>query len=240
MCSQISHRLSMMTCSRNPFNFCSKFIGAGSNPFSISYIGQLLHVRVSSLKKEEVLLIQLKIGDMEQLGRYYSHTLLNAMLSHSVRWCKNDTRIRQLLSPFDDGNLFSRQARTLLFEDLTLGHCTVPIVQTLLLLSAQECSTGNRTQAWLYSGMAFRLIEDMGICVDGQKYASTVKLSDEDIEIRNRLFWSCYFWDKLISLYLGRSPTLQHSTVSPPHIMCKLYYNLLISSFLIQSLLTFT
>ncbi|PMD32550.1 fungal-specific transcription factor domain-containing protein [Hyaloscypha variabilis F] len=157
--------------------------------------------------------------DMEQLGRYYSHTLLNAMLSHSMRWCKNDGRIRELLSPFGDGNLFSRQARTLLFEELTLGHCTVPTVQTLLLLSAQECSAGNRTQAWLYSGMAFRLIEDMGICIDGQKYASTVKLSDEDIEIRHRLFWSCYFWDKLISLYLGRSPTLQHSTVSPPRIL---------------------
>jgi hypothetical protein len=164
---------------------------------------------------------------------------LNAMLSHSVRWCKNDARIRQLLSPFDDGNLFSRQARTLLFEELTLGHCTVPTVQTLLLLSAQECSAGNRTQAWLYSGMAFRLIEDMGICIDGQKYASTVKLSDEDIEIRHRLFWSCYFWDKLISLYLGRSPTLQHSTVSPPHIMCKFYCNPFISSFSIESLFTF-
>jgi len=211
----------MMTISRNPSSSCSKFIGAGSNLFSILYTGQHLHVRTSSIGNKETLLTQKLIGDMEQLGRYYSHTLLNAMLSHSVRWCKNDSQIRQLLVPFDDGNLFSRQARTLLFDELTLGHCTVPTVQTLLLLSAQECSAGNRTQAWLYSGMAFRMIEDMGICIDGQKYASTVKLSDEDIEIRNRLFWSCYFWDKLISLYLGRSPTLQHSTVSPPHIMCK-------------------
>ena len=169
------------------------------------------------------LLIHDCTGDMEQLGNYYSHTLLNAMLSHSVRWAKNDAHIRQLLSPFDDGKSFSRQARALLFEELTLGHCTIPTVQTLLLLSAQECSAGNRTQAWLYSGMAFRMIEDMGICIDGQKYASTVKLSDEDIEIRHRLFWSCYFWDKMISLYLGRSPTLQHSSVSPPQIMCKFY-----------------
>lgn len=233
------YRLIMMTSSRSLFNFCSKFIGAGSNPFSISYTGQHLHVRVSSVGTEEALLTQKTTGDMEQLGRYYSHTLLNAMLSHSVRWCKNDARIRQLLSPFDDGNLFSRQARTLLFEELTLGHCTVPTVQTLLLLSAQECSAGNRTQAWLYSGMAFRLIEDMGICIDGQKYASTVKLSDEDIEIRHRLFWSCYFWDKLISLYLGRSPTLQHSTVSPPQIMCKFYCYPFFSSFSNESLLTF-
>ena len=156
---------------------------------------------------------------MEVLGPYYSHTLLNAILSHSVRWCKNHSQIGQLLVPYDDGELFSRQARTLLFEELRLGRSKVPTVQTLLLLSAQECSSGNRTQAWLYSGMAFRLIEDMGMCIDGKRYASTIQLSDEDIEIRHRLFWSCYFWDKMISLYLGRSPTLQNSTVSPPQIM---------------------
>lgn len=159
---------------------------------------------------------------MEVLGPYYSHTLLNAILSHSVRWCKNDQHISHLLKQYDDGKLFLRQARTLLFEELSQGSNGIPTVQTLLLLSAQECSAGNRTQAWLYSGMAFRLIEDMGITIDGQRYAGSILMSDEDIEIRHRLFWSCYFWDKLISLYLGRSPTLRHSTVSPPQIMRKL------------------
>ncbi|CZR54053.1 related to pathway-specific regulatory protein nit-4 [Phialocephala subalpina] len=157
--------------------------------------------------------------DMEVLGPYYSHTLLNAMLSHSVRWCKNDAKISHLLVQYESGQLFYRQARTLLFNEIRQGHSSVPTVQTLLLLSAQECGAGNRTQAWLYSGMAFRLIEDMGICIDGQRYAGNVRLSDEDIEIRHRLFWSCYFWDKMISLYLGRSPTLQHSSVSPPQVM---------------------
>ena len=42
--------------------------------------------------------------------------------------------------------------------------------------------------------MAFRLIDDMGICVDGKRYAGAGRFSAEDIEIRNRLFWSCYFW----------------------------------------------
>jgi hypothetical protein len=159
-------------------------------------------------------------GDMEVSGPYYSHALLNTMLSHSIRWCKK-SQISHLLVPYEDGEVFSRQARTLLFDELRTGQSRIPTVQTLLLLSAQECSYGNRTQAWLYSGMAFRLIEDLGICIDGQKYAGSVRLSDEDIEIRRRVFWSCYFWDKMISLYLGRSPTLQHSNVSPPQIMCE-------------------
>ncbi|KAL4999429.1 fungal-specific transcription factor domain-containing protein [Aspergillus recurvatus] len=157
--------------------------------------------------------------DMEVLGPYYSHTLLNAILSHSVRWCKQNKEIQKLLEPYENGALFLRQARSLIFSELSSGHSKVPTVQTLLLLSAQECSAGNRTQAWLYSGMAFRLIEDMGITFTADGSHSELNLEDEDIEIRQRLFWSCYFWDKMISLYLGRTPMLQHSGMSPDQII---------------------
>lgn len=100
--------------------------------------------------------------DMQTLGPYYSHTLLNAILAHSSRWCQRQPDIAPLLEPYEHGDLFSRHARTLLFEEIQERKRTVPMVQTLLVLSAQECGAGNRTQAWLYSGMAFRLIQDMG------------------------------------------------------------------------------
>lgn len=158
--------------------------------------------------------------DMQSLGPYYSHTLLNAMLGHSTRWCKADPEIGQSLKPYDGGELFKRHARTLLFEEISTGNCNVPTIQTLLLLSAQECSAGNRTSAILYCRMAFTLLEELGITIDVQRYgAGVLQLSDEDIEIRRRLFWSCYFWDKIISLYLGRSPSLSHSPISPPQII---------------------
>ncbi|KAJ4329166.1 hypothetical protein N0V84_000291 [Fusarium piperis] len=120
---------------------------------------------------------------------------------------------------YDGGAVFAKHARSMLFDELSRGVCTIPTVQTLLLLSAQECGHGNTTQAWIYSGIAFRLIDHLGICVDGQRYPGSVHLSDEEVEIRHRLFWSCYFWDKIISLYLGRSPSMQHSLVSPPQII---------------------
>ncbi|KAK5075715.1 hypothetical protein LTR70_008357 [Exophiala xenobiotica] len=158
--------------------------------------------------------------DMQRMGQYYSHTLLNAMLGHSVRWCRREPEIRHLLEPYDGGELFMRHARTLLFEEISTGNCGIPTIQTLLLLSAQECSAGNKTSAILYCRMAFSLLDEMGITIDVQRYASgTLQLSDEDIEIRRRLFWSCYFWDKIISLYLGRSPSLSHTPVSPPQII---------------------
>ncbi|KAF4461830.1 nitrogen assimilation transcription factor nit-4 [Fusarium albosuccineum] len=158
--------------------------------------------------------------DMQSMGPYYSHTLLNAMLSHSIRWGKSDPSTKRLLDQsYDGGAVFAKHARSMLFDELSRGVCNVPTVQTLLLLSAQECGHGNTTQAWIYSGIAFRLIDHLGICVDGQRYPGSVHLTDEEVEIRHRLFWSCYFWDKIISLYLGRSPSMQYSLVSPPQII---------------------
>ncbi|KAH3929956.1 hypothetical protein HBH44_148850 [Parastagonospora nodorum] len=157
--------------------------------------------------------------DMKNGGPYFSQALLNTILSHSIRWCRGEPGMDELLAPFDNGAAFSKDAVKYLFEDIQQGHSKVPTVQALLLLSAQECGRGNRTQAWLYSGMAFRLIDDMGICIDGKRHADASSFSAEDIEIRNRLFWSCYFWDKLISLYFGRSPLIQYSEISPPRVL---------------------
>lgn len=150
------------------------------------------------------------------LGPYYSHTLMNALLSHSIRWGRADPATHELLKAYDNGQLFARHSRDMVLDEVRRGACTIPTIQTLLLLSAQECSLGNSTQAWVYSGMAFRLVDHLGVSFDVQRYGGSVTLSDEDLEIRRRLFWSCYFWDKVISLYLGRPPSLQQTPVSPP------------------------
>ncbi|TWU76330.1 hypothetical protein ED733_005968 [Metarhizium rileyi] len=158
--------------------------------------------------------------DMQSMGPYYSHTLLNAVISHSIRWGRSDPSTRRLLDDsYQSGLVFGKHARSMLFEELNNGVCTIPTIQTLLLLSAQECSQGNTTQAWTYSGIAFRLLDHLGICVDSQRFPGSVPLSDEELEIRRRIYWGCYFWDKLICLYLGRSPSLKHTNISPSHIM---------------------
>lgn len=55
--------------------------------------------------------------------------------------------------------------------------------------------------------MAFRMAIDLGIHLPNDKLRAHVKgLTPEDIEIRKRCFWSCYTWDKAISLYCGRMP----------------------------------
>ena len=158
---------------------------------------------------------------MKNFGQYYSHTLLSAILAHSVRWCHKEPQISDALAAYENGHLFSYHARLLLHEDLQNGRCDFPTIQALLLISTQECGKGNATQAWVYSGIAFRLAEDLGITINARKYGGDVKFSEEDIEIRNRLFWSCYIWDKMISLYMGRCPVMNSSDISPPQLMSK-------------------
>jgi len=65
--------------------------------------------------------------------------------------------------------------------------------------------------------MAFRMAFDLGIHLPSDKLQTFVKsLSPEDIEIRKRLFWSCYTWDKILSLYLGRMPGFTPATDDVP------------------------
>ncbi|CAH0028174.1 unnamed protein product [Clonostachys rhizophaga] len=137
---------------------------------------------------------------MAMLWPYYSRKLMNALLAHSVRWGIGDEQTRQLLSAYDDGKVrvhHSNSTSAPSSERIGISH-------------------GNSTLIWICTGIAFRLIDHLGICFDSQRYMGSVTLFDEDTEIRHRLFWSCYFWDKLMSFYLGRSPSLQQSPASPP------------------------
>ncbi|KAH8194776.1 hypothetical protein TruAng_011059 [Truncatella angustata] len=94
--------------------------------------------------------------DMQMNGPYFSQTLLTTILSHSIRWAKNDDlTMRQIDAIYGGGTNLAECARTMLFEELRQGVCSIPTAQTLLLLSARECSSGNSGQAWMYSGIAF-------------------------------------------------------------------------------------
>jgi hypothetical protein len=98
-----------------------------------------------------------------------------------------------------------------------LKNSSIPTIQALLQQSAREVVFGRSSQAWTFSGIAFRMAMDMGIHLPSDKLSSFVKsLTAEDIEIRKRLFWSCYTWDKILSLYLGRMPGFTPNTDEVP------------------------
>lgn len=123
-------------------------------------------------------------GDMTTGGPYYSQFLLTVLCGHAARF--HDAKI---------GEMLISRARQLLGAEIQKPSA-IPTVQGLLQLSARELAFGSTSQAWLYSGMAFRMVSDLGLHHNSGRILSLGYLSPEDLEIRRRLFWSCYFWDK--------------------------------------------
>lgn len=124
--------------------------------------------------------------------RYSSPLLCSVILLQATRFTDHLLR-EELLS----------HVRLLLGQEIHRSP-SVPLVQALLQLSAREIGNGALHQAWLYSGMAFRLAVDMGIMVK----PGSSQTDSTDNAVRGQLAWSCYLWDKAISLYLGRRPSL--------------------------------
>lgn len=135
-----------------------------------------------------------RTGDMTAGGQYYSTFLLTVLCAHTARYEESRTI----------GDILIARARALLASELHKPS-SIPTVQALLQLSARDLAYGRISQAWLYSGMAFRMVSDLGLHHSNTKVLSTLgHLNHEDMEIRRRLFWSCYFWDKSVT-WLSRS-----------------------------------
>lgn len=121
------------------------------------------------------------IRDMATNGRYYSEFLLTVICAHAAK--------------YQDGNyaefLLARVRR--LLGTAIQQPSSIPTVQALLQLSARDLANGSMSQAWVYSGIAFRMANDLGLEYIGPNIKG---LGPVDLEIRKRLYWSCYFWDK--------------------------------------------
>lgn len=120
-------------------------------------------------------------------NQYYSQFLLTVMCAHTARF-SDDNNI---------GEMLAVRAKLLLAEEIE-KPTLIPTVQGLLQLSARELAYGRISQSWLYSGMAFRMTTELGLHHTASTLSSIGKLGPEDLEIRRRLFWSCYFWDKYV------------------------------------------
>lgn len=134
--------------------------------------------------------------DMACGGPYFSKLLLNAIYfgaskfspRHEVRRVADDVRTA--------GWQFRERVRELLGGALDKSEITT--IQALLVMTNSLFALGDeRSAAWLYAGLAFRMIVDLGLHVDKPEFAGYRKLSDEDHEIRRRVFWAAFGWYSL-------------------------------------------
>ncbi|KIX96081.1 uncharacterized protein Z520_08336 [Fonsecaea multimorphosa CBS 102226] len=151
---------------------------------------------------------RLFLRDLHTSGPSVTPFLVSAVLAQAARYSTRPESSHL-------GDHFAARALHLLPSDIDKGS-SIPTVQGLLILSARECACGRISQGWLYSGMAFRMMRDLGIHIEPRKmgYLSR-QFSEEDLALRQQVFWSCFTWDKTMSLCLGRAPII-HDTIDVP------------------------
>ncbi|KAJ8116509.1 hypothetical protein OPT61_g2069 [Boeremia exigua] len=153
--------------------------------------------------------------DMACKGPNFSKLLLNAIFFSASKFSPR----RELRRDADDvrtaGWKFRERVRGLLGGALDKSDITT--IQALLIMCNSLFALGDeRSAAWLYAGLAFRMIVDLGIHVDKAGLTTHRKFSDEDLEIRRRIFWAAFVVDKIQSLYQGRPVTLKEADTLVP------------------------
>lgn len=146
--------------------------------------------------------------DMACKGPYFSKILLNAIFYGASKF---SPRLDLRKDPNDvrtAGWQFRNRVRDLLGQ--ALDHSEITTIQALLQMSNSLFALGDeQSAAWVYAGTAFRMLVDVGLHVDAAKMPSMQRFSEEDLEIRRRVYWSAYVVDKMQSLYQGRPASLR-------------------------------
>ncbi|KAF5579828.1 Formyl-coenzyme A transferase [Fusarium pseudocircinatum] len=153
--------------------------------------------------------------DMALNGTYYSDFLLMAIFALAARHLS-----RQEGDSVDSnmGERFFTRAKMLLMDELDNPKPRIPTIQGLLILGGRQCAIGKSSQGWLFTGMAIRMMVDIGIHLNANRIAELERLTPSEIETRKRLYNSAFIWDKTLSLALGRPPSLTGSPYSPDEI----------------------
>ncbi|KAG9950828.1 hypothetical protein KCU85_g3292, partial [Aureobasidium melanogenum] len=146
--------------------------------------------------------------DMACVGPYFSKILLNAIFYGASKF---SPRLDLRKDPNDvrtAGWQFRNRVRDLLGQ--ALDHSEITTIQALLQMSNSLFALGDeQSAAWVYAGTAFRMLVDVGLHVDAARMPNMQRLSEEDLEIRRRVYWSAYVVDKMQSLYQGRPASLR-------------------------------
>ena len=129
--------------------------------------------------------------DMSSAGPYFSKLLLNAIYFGASKFT---CRIEVRSNPADvrtAGWAFRQRFKELLVSEIERSKITT--IQALLIMTRSLFALGEeKSAAWLYAGMAFRMAIDLGLHVDGANPPNTQHLNAEDLEIRRRVFWAAF------------------------------------------------
>ena len=149
--------------------------------------------------------------DMACQGPYFSKLLLNAIYFGASKFSSRAEVSSDVRDGRTAGWAFRKRVKELLVTALEKSEITT--VQALLIMARSLFALGEeKSVAWNYAGIAFRMIIDLGMHVESSSSDLTSRpVSDEDIEIRRRVFWAAYGTVSLNSLR-GKHPLIRYTS----------------------------
>ncbi|KAG4429906.1 Nitrogen assimilation transcription factor nit-4 [Cadophora sp. M221] len=148
---------------------------------------------------------------------YCSSLLVNAMLALGCHFTSSPKACADPNDPSTKGDAFFAEAKRLIVENDEYEKPKLTTIQALCLMSVREAGCGREAKGWVYSGMSFRMAQDMGLNLDSGGMTNNRETMDEkEIDARRITFWGCFLFDKCWSNYLGRLPQLPVSNITAP------------------------
>ncbi|KAI0513087.1 fungal-specific transcription factor domain-containing protein [Xylaria bambusicola] len=80
----------------------------------------------------------------------------------------------------------------------------ISIIQSVCLLAFWYSDLGERTESWHWMGIAISLSQTLGLNRDPDRGQYNKRLSDRQRQLWRRIWWSCFFRDRWLSLGMGR------------------------------------
>jgi hypothetical protein len=146
---------------------------------------------------------------------YCSSLLVNAMLALGCHFTNVAGAYGTSGDSWTKGDHFFAEVKKLIVENDEYEKPRLTTVQALALMSVREAGCGREAKGWVYSGMSFRMAQDLGLNLDlGDLNADDEKLGEAEIDARRITFWGCFLFDKCWSNYLGRLPQLPKGSYS--------------------------
>lgn len=150
-------------------------------------------------------------GFVDQSSSHCSSLLVNAMLALGCHFTDVPGAYGTPGDNRTKGDHFFAEAKRLIMDGDEFERPRLVTVQALALMSVREAGCAREATGWVYSGMSFRMAQDIGLNLEMSASDRRV-MSEEEIDARRMTFWGCFTFDKCWSNYLGRMPQLPKST----------------------------
>lgn len=144
-------------------------------------------------------------------GPYANKLLLNALYFSSCCLDSDRAIFQDVNEPRRRGDKFYKRFKALLVDEI--DRASLPTIVALVVVGTTLVSTGHQNAGWILTGVAYRMIIDMGLhlgtSIMREDSESSSNISAVEAEMRSRIYWASFMIDNYQALYLGRPPYLR-------------------------------